>query len=252
MTNYNNILTREKNSSQIGLFGAKVQEQYKPSLSKIDDWLDKDKVIYEFEAIGFYLSSHPLDYYKDILEQSDIITSEYLKEEHHIGYSTVVLAGMVISSKAKVSPKGRYLQAVLSDRQGSVELSFFDDDLLQVVSQLFAQNIPLMIKAEVRKDEGGIRVTGQEVVGLDDYLNGQLKQVELTVKETSVISEIQEILSSKGEGKIVVNLKIITDNNHEVLMDLGQKFKLDFKDCRKISDIAGVDLKIELKRNVRF
>lgn len=252
MTNYNNILTKEKNSSQIGLFGAKVKEQYKPSLSKIADWQTKDKVIYEFEAIGFYLSSHPLDYYKDILEKSEIITSEYLKEEHHIGYSTVTLAGMVTSSKAKVSPKGRYLQAVLSDRQGGVELSFFDDDLLQIVSQLFSQNIPLMIKAEVRKDEGGIRVTGQEVKPLDDYLNNRLKQIEVIVKDPSAISQLQEIISSKEEGNVVVNLKIITDNNHEVVMDLGRKFKLDFQDCRKISDISGLELKMDLKTNIRF
>ncbi len=252
ITNYNNVLNKEKNSSQIGLFGAKVKEQYKPSLSKIADWEDKDKVIHEFEAIGFYLSSHPLDFYKDILEQSEIITSEHLKEEHQPGYSIVVLAGMVTSSKARVSPKGRYLQAVLSDRKGSLEISFFDNDLLQLVSQLFSQNVPLMIKAEIRKDEGGIRVIGQEVMPLDDYLNNRLKQLEVVVKDAAAISQLQEVLSAKEEGNVVVNLKIITDNNHEVMMDLGRKFKLDFQDCRKISDITGLDLNIELKKNVRL
>lgn len=252
MTNYNNVLTKERNSSQIGLFGTKVKEQYKPSLSKIADWADKDKVIHEFEAIGFYLSSHPLDFYKDILEQSDIITSEYLKEEHQIGYSTVVLAGMVTSSKARVSPKGRYLQAILSDRKGSLEISFFDNDLLQLVAQLFSQNIPLMIKSEVRKDEGGIRVTGQEVMPLDDYLNNRIDKLEVIVKDASAIPDLQEILSAKEEGGVIIDLKIITDSNHEVMMDLGRKFKLDFQDCRKISDIAGLNLNIALKKIVRF
>ncbi len=248
LTNYNNILAREKQSSQIGLFGSNVKEQYKPTLSKIADWLDKDKVIYEFEALGFYLSSHPLDYYQDILEQSDIITSEYLKEEHPTGYTMVELAGMIISSKAKVSPKGRYLQTILSDRFGSIEISFFDNDLLQLVAKLFEQNIPLMIKAEIRKDEGGIRATGQTVIPLDDYLSERLQSLDLTIKEKTVIAKLQEILSLKEEGKTAINLKILTDNNHEVLIDLGKKFKLDFKDCKNISEINGVDLKINLKR----
>ena len=247
LTNYNNIASKEKQSSQIGLFGGNVKDQYKPALAKIADWTEKEKVIYEFEALGFYLSSHPLDQYKDILKQTNIITSEHLKEEHPIGYTIVDLAGMVISSKAKISPRGRYLQTVFSDQLGSLEISFFDNDLLQVVSKLFEQNVPLVIKTEIRKDEGGIRATAQDVTILDDYLSALLQQVEISITESSVISKIKDILSEKESGNVAVSLKIIADNSHEVVMDLGQKFKLSINDCFDITNLNGIVLQVELK-----
>ncbi len=247
LSNYNNIITRERLSNQIGLFGSNVQEQYKPSLPKIEDWPIKDKVIHEFEAFGFYLSSHPLDQYKDILEQTSIIHSDYLKDEHQLGYTMVDLAGMVISSKAKVSPKGRYLQAVLSDQYGSIELSFFENEVLHEASRLFGQNIPLMIRAEVRKDEGGIRVTGQEVEALDDYLSTKLLALEILIKEKSAIAKLKDILVSKAVGQVEVILKIITEDDTQVLIDLKQKFKLNINDYREIAAIEGMVVMVKMK-----
>ena len=51
---------------------------------------------------------------------------------------------MVISSRARVSPKGRYMQCQLSDNFGTIEISFFDNDLLTTADELFKQNIPLV------------------------------------------------------------------------------------------------------------
>ena len=247
LNNYNNIITREKQSNQIGLFGNNVQEQYRPSLPKIEDWSIKDKVINEFEAFGFYLSSHPLDQYKDILEQTNIIHSDSLKDEHQSGYSIVDLAGMIITSKAKVSPKGRYLQAILSDQYGSLEISFFENEVLHEASRLFSQNIPLLIKAEVRKDEGGIRITGQEVEALDDYLVTRLLAIEILVKEKAAIAKLKPILANKASGKVEIILKIITEDNTQVLIDLKQKFKLNINDYREISDIEGILASLKIK-----
>ena len=247
LNNYNNIITREKQSNQIGLFGSNVQEQYRPSLPKIEDWSIKDKVINEFEAFGFYLSSHPLDQYKDILEQTNIIHSDSLKDEHQSGYSIVDLAGMIITSKAKVSPKGRYLQAILSDQYGSLEISFFENEVLHEASRLFSQNIPLLIKAEVRKDEGGIRITGQEVEALDDYLVTRLLAIEILVKEKAAIAKLKPILANKASGKVEIILKIITEDNMQVLIDLKQKFKLNINDYREISDIEGILASLKIK-----
>ena len=247
LSNYNNILTKEKNSNQLSLFGAATADAYKPSLPNIADWSEKEKVICEFEAIGFYLSSHPLDQYKDILEQCSIISSDYLKDEHMMGYTIVELAGMIISSKARVSPKGRYLQAVLSDQFGSLEISFFDDESLQKASQLFEKNIPLVIKAEVRKDEGGIRVTGQSIVALDDYLTEKVTKLELVLNDKASIIDLKNILANKDNGLVEVILRVKTDEEHEVLIDLKQKFRLSFADCREIGQKVS-ECKVVLKQ----
>jgi DNA polymerase III subunit alpha len=241
LSSYNSVITQEKNTKQLPLFGEEVQAQYKPMLAKCDDdWNVKEKVSFEFEAIGFYLSSHPLDQYRDVLDLSGIVTSDYLKHEHPMGYTTVDLAGMVISSKARVSPKGRYMQAILSDHYGSVEISFFEEHVLREASILFEQNIPLMIKVDVRKDEGGIRVTGQEIMPLDDYISPKIARMDLSIEDKSAIAKLQEMLTERSVGGVSLALKVKTDDGHDVIVDLQKKYNLSLADCRNISHIEGI------------
>ena len=252
INNYSNLVSREKNSSQIGLFGAVAENSYKPSLPKIIDWSDREKVGFEFEAVGFYLKSHPLDQYKDILTQTNIITTDYLKNEQQMGFNSVELAGMIISSKTKVSPRGRYILVTLSDHYGNVEISFFEQELLQQVAQMFEKNIPVVIKVDIRKDEGGTRLTGQAVTPLDNYLNEKLMKIELAIQDKSAASSINAILSTKASGNVGVVLKIHTDDATQVLIDLQQKFTLTIEDYRIMGNIPGViGANLSLKQKVR-
>ncbi len=67
---------RDRESSQVSLFGgAGAPVIQKPSLPAADDWSSLQRLEHEFEAIGFYLSSHPLAGYKLALEQMTILSS---------------------------------------------------------------------------------------------------------------------------------------------------------------------------------
>ena len=252
LANYNGIVNREKTSNQLSLFSTKIEDQYKPSLPKVDNWNEKEKISHEFEAIGFYLSSHPLDQYRQILEQIHIANTDYLKNEQTFGYSLVEIAGMIISSKARVSPKGRYLQAVLSDHLGSIEVTLFEDNVLHQAANLFDLNIPLLIKCEIRKDEGGIRVTGQSVSSLDEYLSDKLEKLELTIDSLESAKLVSNILKNKANGLVEVILKVrIEDKIGE--LNLGKKFKFSFADAKELVQIKGVlDYRFFLKTQKRF
>ncbi len=253
LSNYNNILLREKSSNQLSLFGAKAKEQYRPALPNVAEWSKKEKTLYEFEAIGFYLSSHPLDQFQDIMTDSSIVNSEYLKNELVHGYSVVEVAGMVISSKARVSPKGRYLQAVVSDPSGSLEVSFFEDNVLKAASDYFEINIPLVFKCEVRKDEGGIRVAGQSIIPLEEYLADKLEKLELIIVDAQAINLLKDRLLSKVNGNVEIYLRIRVKEDKELLIDLKQKYRLSFIEAKEISQFKGVaDSKFTLKQSRKF
>ena len=241
LSNYNSFLLKEKNSQQLGLFGNGGGSAYKPSLPNTIGWSEKEKVLYEFEAIGFYLSSHPLDQYRSILPQTTIVTSDYIKNDLATGYSSVELAGMIISSKAKVSPRGRYIQAQLSDHFGSVEISFFEDSVLKQAANLFEKNIPLVLKAEIRKDEGGTRITGQSITPLDDYLDDKINGIQLQVKDKSAIAKLKEIITKRTLGNVEIIIKIILEDDSEMTIDLQQKFALKFADFKDICNIEGIE-----------
>ncbi len=253
LNNYNNFINKEKQSNQLSLFGRSAADQYKPSLPKIGEWLEKEKVIYEFEAIGFYLSSHPLDQYRNVLNQTSIVTSEYLKHEHTMGYSVVELGGMIISHRAKMSPKGRYMQAMLSDHFGNIEISFFDDSVHQKASRLFDKNIPLVITAEIRKDEGGIRATGQDIISLDDYLTEKLVTLEFSIINKTAVKALKEFLSKKEDGGVEVMLRVLLDNNEEAIVALYPKYKITYADCKHLQDFEGISIsRVGLKQKNKW
>src|SRR5690606_1797421 len=75
-TRYNGSAMREKNSNQISLFGeATPVDMPKPTLPAITDWPLVERLQYEFEAVGFYLSAHPLDGSRRMLERLGVTPS---------------------------------------------------------------------------------------------------------------------------------------------------------------------------------
>lgn len=238
--NYSNQSLRDRQSNQIGLFGAAVKKNYTPSLPKVADWDRQEKIMFEFEAIGFYLISHPLEQYQDMLSKTSIRSLEYLKEELALGNSNVELAGMLISKKARVSPKGRYLQSVLSDCSGNIEIAFFDSNILEEVDRLFDMNQPFLIKAEVRKDEGGIRVSAQGIMLLDDYLNTKIRRINIHIHNKNVVPKIKEVFTCKVEGKVIVKLIAYPNIQESVVIAFDKNFTVttkDILDLRKIEEI---------------
>src|SRR5262249_46144679 len=62
----------ERESNQVSLFGDAEPSARQP-LPAVAEWLPADRLRHEFEAIGFYLSAHPLDEYADILKKQGVL-----------------------------------------------------------------------------------------------------------------------------------------------------------------------------------
>jgi DNA polymerase III subunit alpha len=249
LSNYNNIVIKEKESKQGSLFGNSFINYNKPIFPKIDDWNKQEKVFFEFEAIGFYLSAHPLDQYKHLLEQTSIFNSDYLKNEHNAAHSIVEIAGMIISNKAKVSPKGRYGQAIISDHYGCIEISFFDSNLLQKIPEILGNNIPVVIKVELRKDEGGIRATGQEIYLLEDYISLKMQRFSIVIEDKTAITELKTIFEQQQTGNVDVFLEVIENNDKEIIIKLPHKLALKYTHYQKMKAIKGIQkIKIDLRK----
>ena len=73
MLQHANTINEDKNSSQGGLFGDEVFHSH-IEIPNSPDWTQMERLKLEAEAIGFYLSAHPLDDYKDGLEKLRVTT----------------------------------------------------------------------------------------------------------------------------------------------------------------------------------
>ena len=69
---YGQRIQREKNSAQMSLFDTGSGEDLAinlPAIPNIDEWDDREKLQEEKDTLGFYVTGHPLDRYKEVLEK---------------------------------------------------------------------------------------------------------------------------------------------------------------------------------------
>ena len=125
---YGDLSKQEKQSAQIGLFAGEEIIQQNMVLPDCSDWNMMERLKEEFDAIGFYLSAHPLDSYRNALERLKIVSFSDLETSNSTG--PIKLAGMVLSVKERISSKGnKYAFVQLSDSSSSYEVTVFSEVL---------------------------------------------------------------------------------------------------------------------------
>lgn len=155
---------KEKNSNQIGLFGGFEEEEEdlksmdETMLPKVDPWTSMELLTEEKGALGFYLSSHPLDEDRSLLDRYSSHLSHELKEAPD--GTIVVVGGMVQAMRTMVDRKGNTMAFVtLEDPGGSIQAVIFGSvfaDVRHVV--LPDARIFLKGKVDMRRDEPQIIV----------------------------------------------------------------------------------------------
>jgi DNA polymerase-3 subunit alpha len=210
---YNANIIKDKNCSQASLFGSSDSNSYiKPNLINTDDWSSDQKLLYEGEAIGFYLTNHPLDKYQNYLNDCDIKNSKFLREELISGYSIIKIAGVATTIKTRVSPRGRFVSVTFSDMCGNFEVSIFDDKILNDCRDLISQKAPLLITAEVRKDMGGIRIMVQSIIRLESFFSSKFNNATIWIDDIEAVDVIKNSVVNNNSPNCHLKIIVINDN----------------------------------------
>jgi DNA polymerase-3 subunit alpha len=157
---------RAKDSGQLSFFGHVdgLEEEIRlPGISSLDP---REKLEWERELLGMYLSDHPLSAYQEELKRSIThYSGQLIEAEHH---SPVTVGGMISSLRTTMTRKGQEMAfAVLEDIQGSVELVIFPRTWAN--HQKLIRNNEVMIargKVDTDRTEAKVLVDSLEVVHL--------------------------------------------------------------------------------------
>ena len=131
----------------------------------------KELLAMEKEALGFYVTGHPMDLYQKELEKVVAGSISRVLEETSEG-EEVILAGMVATFREIATKNGKRMAFVqLEDREGSTEVVIFPD-LYSQVAMLLLLDEPLVVKGKVTTDAQGEekKVAAQEVILMKDAL----------------------------------------------------------------------------------
>jgi len=234
----------ERSSDQSNLFGDAADDAPAIVLPETPDWLQADRMKHEFDAIGFYLSAHPLEAYEEGLERLGVVASAALGEQVKPGDSrTLRLAGAVIGRKERTTSRGGRMAFIhLSDRSGAYEITAFSE-VLNVSRELLDRSMeagaPVLVTAEIRSDEATLRITAERIQRLDDALAGATTDFRIFLEDDAALAPLMSLIERQSKGKGRLSLVVDTDED-EVEIALPGAFALSPATRAAIKAINGI------------
>lgn len=196
--------TAERASSQIGLFGGEDQPVQAIRLPDVADWPPMERLKEEFDAIGFFLSAHPLDSYGKSLERLEVTPYAAILARGQSGNFT--LAGTVMLKKERISQKGnRYAFLSCSDASGAFEVTLFSE-ILSASAELLVPGQPVLIKATAQFEGETARLTAQSLKALDKLAAQTAAGLKVTVIDDKPLAQLAQVLNGakRGRGKVSI------------------------------------------------
>ncbi len=143
---------RDAERGQFGLFGG-AAEPDEPPLPEVEPWSPQDQLQKEKESLGFFLSGHPLDRYRDLITMIRTTSSKDLKEMP--GGERALLGGLVTGIKLTNDRNQRPMAFVtLEDPEGQAEVVMFSD-VLEKSRRFVAENSIVLVDGRVSRRNGG-------------------------------------------------------------------------------------------------
>ena len=204
---YENKLT-----NQIGLFSDDMENENN-LINNIDDWKFEERLSKEFEAVGFFISDHPLNQFTEIFDDYKI--NDYLNFNSDDKIKESNIAGTLLKLQERKTAKGNsYAVLKLTDLTSVFELFIFSD-ILELNREILIEgnSLILTLNKSISNDDNRFkRVNVQKIASLKDLYNNPVNEVSFEVKSDDEVSEISKLL--KDEGKTKVNISLISDEKN--------------------------------------
>jgi len=211
-------------------------------LPNIDEWDEKDKLRKEKEALGFYITGHPLDRYGKEIKQFATCSIDELSEQKD--KSTVKIAGVVENLKMKRTKRGDKMAILnIEDLTGSTEVVVFPDVFSQT-SPLLKCDDPLFIKGSAEIGDSSAKIIAQEIATLASIRQNAIKAIVIQLREEDISSKMLEDLrytTYKYPGDCGLIFKVKMSHKKKVTISAHNRFNV--LPCREliaeIEDLIG-------------
>jgi DNA polymerase-3 subunit alpha len=221
---------RDAAAGQHGLFGMfddgpantpTTEEQLPPA----PDWDEHTRLQNEKDVLGFFVSGHPMDKYREKLRNLKVIdtaTACEMKPEPVVfqrgrreeGANEIQIAGVITGLKVAKSKRSgeMYAQANLEDTVGKIELIAFPQSYEKLAEKLRI-DVPVLVRGSLRGDEDAApKLSISSIQALEDVkikLPDALRiRVPLHSPDASLLAKLEAVFrSAPGNGKILLNLE---------------------------------------------
>ena len=228
----------ERSSNQMGLFGEAAMPAPVATLPNMPDWPMMDRLREEFDAIGFYLSAHPLDSYGKSLER---VGARPIAEVLAEGRSApVTLAGTIMAKRERTSSRGnRYAFVTCSDTSGVYEITVFSE-VLSSAGENLEVGKSVLVKASAQFEGEGVRLTAHSMQSLAEATAGTSPGLKIRLGSPEPLTGLRETLTREGRGRGRIKLICTLDDGSEVDIGLPGGFSVSPSVIWSVQQIPGV------------
>jgi DNA polymerase-3 subunit alpha len=230
----------EAQTGQTGLFaGAGAPDELR--LPPGPDWPGMERLGYEADAIGFHLTSHPLDSYAPLLKRLGVVASKDLDARAAAGATRVKVAGCVIASKERTTRTGSRMAWIrLSDGGGSFEVTVFSE-VLNAAREWLKSGAAVLMSVDLKLEGDNLRITAADCTGLDAAASAAGAGMRIWLDRTEAVPHIRAILSrgDRGRGRITLVPRLDTAQAVEIILPGG--FQVTPRLAQAIKTLPGVE-----------
>ncbi len=215
----------ENNSAnQIDLFNDENDETY---IENIEDWNMDNKLSKEFETLGFFISDHPLNQYKPLFDQYNILDYEQFNIDENVLSSNI--ACTILKVQEKKTQKGTsYAIIKFSDLSGVFELFVFSD-VFETNREILIEGNSVMVtlvKNFIGESRTQKKINIRKIISMKEVIDKPIDNIKIKLQNFKDIDKINQLGLENGNTTILIDLELDTKT---LSFQLGKKRKIDYK-----------------------
>ena len=233
MIKYSNQMSLGNDTSQASLFGGDDEiEITEPQLpQKIEAWGKLEELAREKEVVGFFISGHPLDPYKVIIDNKCNANCAQLKANlDSFKGKDIVFGGIITGSEQRISKTGNaFGKLIIEDYHGAIELMLFGKDFVEY-NKFMVNSLFVYVKAKVQErygQPGSLEIKIQKIELLENVKENIFSTMKLKLDVSTIneelIANIEAIFNS-SQGKCAVEF-FVEDPTENISIKLFSKSK---------------------------
>ncbi len=229
---------RDQQSGQMSLFSVAAEtnssEVTEILLPDITEWEELEKLNFEKDTVGFYITGHPLD--NNLTEIRTITDSDISNLENFNEGQPVRIGGLIRSCKQLKSKRGEPMAfVILEDILETVEVMVFPETYASCY-QLLNSSEPIIVKGTVQKGDRGLKIIADAIDLLPDARQKYTEAIHAKLEADTItrlrLEELKELLFNY-HGTCPFSITLHFSGEGEVDVDINKDFAV--KPCREMS-----------------
>lgn len=237
-------LEREQKKMQAHLFGEIGSKRKNHSFPFVPEWPESQRLAFEKETLGFYLTGHPLAPFAETLQRLASTSIQSIREIPD--GQEVVIGGIVNSLKEINTKKGERMAFVsVEDLSGLIEVIVFAD-LYKNSALLLKSDEPIFVRGRVDAGEENVKVIATEILPFEKAAGRLTRTIHLRLRAEGLRREdfiaMKEIFQD-CKGNCPAYLHLLLSAEQEAVIALGEEWKLNSSEqlVQRLRDLLGYE-----------